>query len=381
MLALALLSLAIWLYLALARGGYWMFRERLAAEQQCEGPLPSIVAVVPARDEAEGIARAISSLLRQDYRGSFRVILVDDQSTDGTAMIARDAAKATGGEEKLEIVFGGARPQGWAGKLWAMNQGAERANQLKSPDYFLFTDADIEHASDNVARLVSHAGANSTVLTSLMVKLRCQSFAEKLLVPAFVYFFSMLFPFAWSNDPRSSVAAAAGGCMLVKREAFMAAGGFEKIKSAIIDDCALARVMKKQGPIWLGLASNTISLRPYETITDIGRMVWRSAYAQLNYSAFALAGTIIGMLLVYCVPAVTAIFAPGAARLAGASAWLVMAITFVPISRFYGTSIARGLLLPVIGLIYTAFTLISAVNFWSGKGGMWKGRAQAMASS
>jgi hopene-associated glycosyltransferase HpnB len=411
MLALALLSLAIWVYLLLARGGFWMFRERLEQTHlplplgrgQGEGAelspspgllaqsdlslkgevkaLPSVVAVVPARDEAGGIARAIGSLLKQDYKGSLRVILVDDQSTDGTAEIARAAAKVLGAESKLEIVTGQDRPRGWVGKLWAMNQGVACAIGVNPPDYFLFTDADIEHSADNVSRLVAQAGASGTVLTSLMVKLRCQSFAEKLLIPAFVYFFAMLFPFAWSNNPRNKIAAAAGGCMLVKREALAAGGGLETIKSAIIDDCALAQVMKQQGPIWLGLSSDTISLRPYEGFADIGRMVWRSAYAQLGYSPLALAGTVLGMLIVYGVPAAVTIFASGPAQLAGALGWLIMAASFVPISRAYGVSPLRGILLPVVGLIYTAFTLISAVNFWTGKGGMWKGRAQAMASS
>ncbi|MFZ1992180.1 MAG: glycosyltransferase [Alphaproteobacteria bacterium] len=389
MLPLALLSLAIWLYLLSARGGYWMFRERLGGAQfplplgrgQGEGALPSVVAVVPARDEADSIAQAIGGLLRQDYRGSFRVILVDDQSTDGTAQIARNTAAALGAEARLEIMSGKDRPKGWVGKLWAMNQGVARAMSGEEPDYFLFTDADIEHPPDNVTRLVAHAAGRGTVLTSLMVRLRCESFAEKLLIPAFVYFFSMLFPFAWSNDPRNKVAAAAGGCMLVKRAPFLAAGGLETIKSAIIDDCALARMMKKQGPIWLGLSHETLSLRPYEGLSDIGRMVWRSAYAQLGYSPMALAGTVIGMLLVYCVPAASAIFAHGPAQITGTLTWFVMALTFVPISRFYGTSTMRGVLLPVIGLIYTGFTLVSAVNFWTGRGGMWKGRAQAMASS
>ena len=343
--------------------------------------LPSIVAIVPARDEADGIARAIGSLLKQDYRGSFRVILVDDQSTDGTARIAHHTAAALGAEARLEIVSGRERPNGWVGKLWAMNQGVARAMSEDAPDYFLFIDADIEHPPDNVSRLAAHAVRSGTVLTSLMVRLRCQTFAEKLLIPAFVYFFSMLFPFAWSNDQRNKVAAAAGGCMLVKREALIAAGGLEMIKSAIIDDCALARIMKKQGPIWLGLSDDTISLRPYEGFADIGRMVWRSAYAQLGYSRMALAGTVIGMLLVYCVPVASALLAHGPAQIAGALAWLVMALTFVPISRLYGTSVLRGVLLPVISLIYIGFTLVSAINFWTGKGGMWKGRAQAMASS
>ncbi len=381
MLPLALLALVIWLYLLLGRGGYWMFRERLSGVTPRADQLPSVVAVVPARDEADGIARAISSLLKQDYPGAFRVILVDDQSTDGTAALARETAKAPGVEHKLEILTGAERPQGWAGKLWAMNQGVAHAVAEGAPDYFLFTDADIKHPPGNVSRLVAHATTHGTVLTSLMVKLRCESFAEKLLIPAFVYFFSMLFPFAWSNNPRNHIAAAAGGCMLVKREALMAAGGLEVIKSAIIDDCALARMMKRQGAIWLGLSDDTISLRPYEGLTDIGRMVWRSAYAQLGYSALALIGTVIGMLMVYGVPAAATIFAQGAPGLAGATAWLIMSLSFVPISRFYGTSPLRGILLPLIGLIYTGFTLISAVNFWTGKGGMWKGRAQAMASS
>lgn len=380
MLPLALLSLGIWLYLAFARGGFWMFRERLSTAAPSAQQLPSVIAVVPARDEADGIGRAIASLLKQDYP-RFRVILVDDQSTDGTAAIAQETARALCAQTKLEIVTGADRPGGWVGKLWAMSQGVARGDASGAPDYFLFTDADIEHPADNVSRLVAHASAYGTVLTSLMVRLRCESFAEKLLIPAFVYFFSMLLPFAWSNDARRRMAAAAGGCMLVQRAALGAAGGLETIKSAIIDDCALARVMKRLGPIWLGLSDDTLSLRRYEGFTDIGRMVWRSAYAQLGYSALALIGTVTGMLLVYGVPTVATIFASGPARLAGAAAWLIMTTTFVPISLRYATSPLRGILLPLVGVIYTGFTLVSAINFWTGKGGMWKGRAQAMASS
>jgi hopene-associated glycosyltransferase HpnB len=366
-------ALAAWVYLLLGRGMFWLARERddRGASDAPPGAWPSVTAVTPARDEADVVARSIGSLLAQDYPGNFRVILVDDNSTDGTAGVAR----ALGRQDRLEIINGAPLPAGWTGKLWAMRQGALAAG---SADYLLFTDADIAHGPDNVRHLVARAETGRLVMVSLMARLTTQTWPERLLIPAFVFFFDMLYPFAWVNDPGRPVAAAAGGVMLVRREAFEAAGGVEAIAREIIDDCALGRRMKTQGPIWLGLTRRARSLRPYDTLGDIGRMVSRSAYAQLRFSPLLLAGTVIGMALVYLAAPGLAVFGAGPARWLGVAAWLAMAVAFQPILRFYDRSPLWGLCLPLIGALYTAFTIQSAVDVWRGKGGMWKGRAQAM---
>ena len=373
------LPLAIWLHMVFGRGMFWRTRERDDLDQPPEpARWPSIYAVVPARDEADVIAHSIGSLLAQDYEGTFRVILVDDQSSDGTAEAAWVAARALGAEDRLTVIGGQPLPAGWTGKLWAVSQGVERASQ-DAPDYLLLTDADIGHAADNLRQLAARAEAGGYVLVSLMAKLSCANPAERFLIPAFVYFFQMLYPFAQVNRTSSQVAAAAGGCMLARREALAAAGGIAAIRHEIIDDCALGRRMKAQGPIWLGLTKRAVSLRPYSGVGEIGRMVSRSAYAQLGYSPLVLAGVIAGMVLTYLAPPAATIFGTGWLRAAGAVAWTLMAISFLPIARFYRVSPLWGLALPVIGAAYTWFTLQSAIQVWRGRGGMWKGRAQAQA--
>jgi hopene-associated glycosyltransferase HpnB len=276
------------------------------------------------------------------------------------------------------VLDGAAHPAGWTGKLFAVHQGVTRANAENPPDYLWLTDADIAHAPDNLRRLVARVEKDGLVLVSLMAKLNCESFAERFLVPAFVFFFDMLYPFAWANDPNKRAAAAAGGCMLVGREALARAGGIESIRHEIIDDCALARRMKTQGPIWLGLTERAASLRPYPRIADIRAMVSRSAYAQLGYSPLLLAGTVFGMALLYVVP-LAAILTGGFGALGGALTWAAMTLAFQPMLRFYRLSPFWGLALPVIGVFYAAFTFDSAVQYWRGRGGMWKGRAQAIA--
>jgi hopene-associated glycosyltransferase HpnB len=370
MIALASVSLAIWLVLLFGRGGFWQMRERDEADMPPPLHWPSVVAVVPARNEEDVIARTLRSLLAQDYPGLFRVILVDDQSSDGTA----DAARALG-DEKLEVVSGAVHPSGWTGKLFAVAQGVAQAG---TPDYLWLTDADIAHAPDNLSRLVARAEAGY-VLVSLMAKLHCESFAERFLIPAFVFFFDMLFPFGQVNDPRCKTAAAAGGCMLVRREALAAAGGIEAIRGEIIDDCALGRRLKRQGPIWLGLTERAVSLRLYPRIADIRAMVSRSAYAQLGYSPVVLAGTMLGMALLYLVP-LLGLFFGGLSALFGVFAWVAMTVAFQPMLHFYRLSPFWGLALPVVGVFYAAFTFDSAVQHWRGRGGMWKGRAQAIVS-
>lgn len=379
MIALALfglLPLAIWLYLLAGRGGYWLTRERDDRDEAPEpAQWPSVVAVVPARNEADVIARSIGSLLAQDYPGAFRVILVDDESEDGTAQIAR--ARDTSG--RLSVITGTKRPAGWTGKLWAVSQGIALATRDGAPDYLWLTDADIAHAPDNLRNLVARADSGRLVLVSLMAKLMCANSAERFFIPAFVYFFRMLYPFSWSNDPGAKTAAAAGGCMLVNRAALEAGGGIAEIRNAIIDDCALGRLMKAQGPTWIGLTNRAFSTRPYADMGEIRRMVARSAYAQLEYSPLILAGTLFGLCLMFVFPPLAAIFGTGAIRLAGAATWCLTAMSFQPMLRFYGRSALWGFVLPFTGIAYAAFTLDSAIQHWRGKGGMWKGRAQAMA--
>jgi hopene-associated glycosyltransferase HpnB len=363
--------LAIWLYLLALHKGFWLLRERDTTPVDEPVSWPSVVAVVPARNEADVIRRSIESLIAQDYPGEFHIVLVDDQSDDGTGDLARRL-----GSDRLTVLTGALRPAGWTGKLWAMKQGSDHAATL-APEFLWFTDADIAHSPDNLRQLVARAQSGNKVLVSLMARLSCRTGAEHFLIPAFVFFFDMLFPFGAVNDPKSKVAAAAGGCMLARRDALDAAGGIEAIRHNIIDDCALGRAMKRQGPIWLGLTDRAVSLRPYEHISDIRHMVTRSAYAQLGYSPLALAGTMLGLALVYIAPVMTALFAWGVSQLAGWLARIIMAVMFLPMLRFYRLSPLWGLALPLIGAFYAVFTLESAVLYWMGKGGMWKGRAQA----
>ena len=371
------LPLAIWIYLLLGRGGFWLARERDDRAQPPEPPTwPAVTAVVPARDEADVIARSIGSLLAQDYPGPFRVVLVDDDSSDGTGRLARALLNS----EALTVIQGAPLPADWTGKLWAMKQGVDAAGPGEgSPKYLLLTDADIAHAPDNLRRLVARAAAGGLVLTSLMAKLRCANGAERMLIPAFVYFFALVYPFAKVNDPKSRVAGAAGGCMLARADALAAAGGITAIRTALIDDCTLGALMKAQGPIWLGLTERARSIRPYATIGEIGRMIARSAYAQLDYSPLILAVAVLGMVLTYLAAPVVAIAVPGVWRWAGVAAWALMALSFQPMLRFYRRSPLWGLVLPVIGALYTLFTLQSAIDVWRGRGGAWKGRVQALA--
>ena len=386
-LIIAAIVLATWLYLIAARGGFWR-----AAERDDDGAVPAalpsmpqwppVTAVVPARDEAETVGDTVASLLRQDYRGPFNVILVDDQSRDATARVAREAAAAFGAGDRLNVIAGRPLPAGWTGKLWAQNQGVEAVAQAANPpEYLLLTDADIVFAPGALSSLVARAERQGLVLNSLMVKLRCKSFAERLFVPAFVFFFQMLYPFGWVNDPRRATAAAAGGCMLVKREALQAAGGLASIRGALIDDCALAKLLKARGPIALALTDNANSRRAYPSIGDIRGMVARTAYAQLGYSPLLLAGTVLGLAVTYLAPVVLTLLADGFAQFAGLFAWALMAIAFRPNLRFYGMSGLRSWLwaaaLPAIAAMYMAFTLDSAYQHARGHGGMWKGRAQA----
>jgi hopene-associated glycosyltransferase HpnB len=383
---LAVATLAIWFYLILGRGFFWLAAERddLLSTDAAPATWPSVTAIIPARNEADVVGSCIDFLLRQNYPGRLDIVLVDDESTDETATVARSAAaRAAGSEDRLTVLRGSPLPAGWTGKAFAMSEGFRRVVGKPEPSgYVLFTDADISYeAPDAVKRLVRGAEARGLTLTSLMVKLRCESFAERLLVPALVFFFDMLYPFAWVGDRNSATAAASGGCMLVQRAALSNAGGIESIKGALIDDCALGAVMKRQGPIWLGLTERVVSLRAYPSFHDIRRMVVRSAFAELRYSPWRLLGALAGMVVTYIAPPFLAIFGGGFAQVLGGAAWLLMAISFQPTLRLYRCSPLWGLALPAIAAIYTGFTIESAVQHWRGRGGAWKGRFQAAATS
>jgi hopene-associated glycosyltransferase HpnB len=372
---IAAAALAGWLYLIAARGTFWLASVRDDGSPSLQTPWPAVVAVVPARDEADCVADSIGSLLDQDYLGAFSVILVDDQSGDGTAAIALRAAKMRDASDRLTIVSGQTPPAGWMGKTWAQQQGVELAlRQSPPPPYLLLTDADIVHAPDTLAWLVAQAQSKASVLTSLMAKLHCESFAERMLIPAFIFFFQMLYPFRWVNGPHRATGAAAGGCMLVRSDALARAGGIAAIRDAVIDDCALAIRLKACGPIWLGLTERVRSIRTYPALRDIRQMVARSAYAQLKYSPILLVGTVVGMALVYVVPVLFALFGSGLAQGLGLVSWGLMAVGFAPTLRFYRMSLLWGAALPAIAAVYMAFTIDSAYQHARRGGGMWKGR-------
>ncbi|BDV33463.1 glycosyltransferase [Methylocystis iwaonis] len=380
---IALAGLAAWLYLLIFNSGFWRLTEHDRRFAPAGAVVPQgahVVAIVPARDEAEVIATSVASLLQQEFSGRFEVVLVDDESTDGTADVARAKAAELGAAERLTILQSGGPSDGWTGKIAAMHRGFTYMRGLeKQPDFVLFCDADIAFAPPVLSRLVAGATARKTVLSSLMVKLRCESAAEKWFVPAFVFFFQMLYPFRAVNDPKSKVAGAAGGVMLVRPGALAEAGGLPAIREALIDDCALGALMKRQGPIWLGLTDDVHSLRPYPRLADIEKMVTRSAYAQLDYSPVKLAGALLGMIVVYLAPPLLAIFGAPPAREIGLVAWMIMAQAYMPSLRFYGLSRARAFALPLIAACYTWFTVVSASRHMRGRGGEWKGRFQAPA--
>ncbi|HEX9446756.1 MAG TPA: glycosyltransferase [Dongiaceae bacterium] len=393
---LAGLPVGVWIYLLAFRGHFWLEQPRLLQAEAAQGlssdgqsapAWPSVVAVVPARNEAGVVGRAISALLRQDYPGSFRIILVDDNSHDGTAAEARAAAAAIEASERLTVVTGKRLVAGWTGKLWAVKQGLDQLDrQERKADYVLLTDADIDHAPDSLRQLVVRALAGDPKagrykLVSLMARLRTDTFAEKALIPAYVFFFQMLYPFAWINDPKKRMAGAAGGCMLVERKALKAVGGIAAIKDALIDDCALGRVMKSQGPIWLGLADNVSSLRGYPTWRDIWMLIARSAFTQLNRSTLLLIGCVIGMVLTYLLPPMLTMEPDPGLRLPGIIAWSMMTISLLPCLYYYRRSVLWAPLLPLIALFYLAATVDSARRYWVGRGGEWKGRMQAKKSA
>jgi hopene-associated glycosyltransferase HpnB len=367
-------ALAGWLWLALFRGGYWRTDVRLPRLPLGRSQRwPSVAIVVPARDEVDMLPRTLPTLVGQDYRGPLRVIVVDDNSTDGTG------ALVTAGWPAVTVVEPGEPPPGWAGKLWALAAGVAEAGEV---EYLLLTDADIVHDAGSLAALVSAAEAHDLGLVSQMARLRVRDQWEKLVVPAFVYFFALLFPFRWCNRPGARTAAAAGGCVLIRRGILERTGGFAAIQDAVIDDVALARAVKRAGArIFLGLADRVESIRPYPTLAALWRMVSRSAYAQLRRSPALLAGTVIALAVMFWAPPAAviagAVAGDGPALALGAAAWLVMAALFVPMLRYYRLTPALALALPVIGLLYLGMTVDSAVQHYRGRGAAWKGRTYA----
>ncbi len=371
-LALSVLTLVIWVYLLLGRGFFWQAEEEPVPEHKRRWP--RVAAIVPARDEAETVGRAVASLLAQDYPGEFSIVLVDDHSQDGTAGIARAAATASGQSENLRVVSARALPPGWSGKLWALSEGVREAAEAGGPpELYLFTDADIGHHKQNLSELVARLEEDGLDLASLMVKLNCQSQAEKFMIPAFVWFFALLRPFARVNDPAHRISAAAGGCILVRRSAYERIGGYAAIHDELIDDCALAREVKRGGKIWLGLTGKTVSLRAYPRLKEVWDMVARNAYDHLDYSPWKLLGTALGMSLVFLAPPLL-VTAGGAAAWLALAAWAMMALAYAPMLSFYRAGLWRAPLLPAVALLFLGATLDSAWRHMKGQGGLWKGR-------
>jgi hopene-associated glycosyltransferase HpnB len=372
----AAIPFTIWLYLLLARGTFWKLSEDEIAPKPLEN-WPRVVAVVPARNEAETIVRAILSLASQDYPGEFEIIVVDDQSADETAVLARQAGAESGATRRVMVHSVAALPPRWTGKLWALNEGISAAAE-EAPAFFWFTDADVVHAPDTLHRLVFRAERDSLDLASLMVLLQAKTFPERLLIPPFLYFFLMLYPPRWIADPKARTAGAAGGCILLRRSAIERFGGMAAIRSELIDDCALARAVKKSGgKIWMGLTRASLSLREYGKFAEIRDMIARTAVAQLRFSFVLLVVALIGLFVTFLLAWILFFTGDDPAWIMASTAVSVMTTTFLLTVRFYGLSPIWAFTLPAAALFYGYATCVSAVRYWLGRGGQWKGRAQA----
>lgn len=358
-------ALASWIYLLFARGFFWRITDESAPV--ATPPLRRVTAVIPARDEAETIAGTVTSLRTQSAASALRIIVVDDHSSDGTAALARDAG--------AEVVSAKPLPGGWTGKLWAVSQGVDRALD-DPPDYFLLTDADIEHAPDSLAALVSRVERDHLDLASFMVRLHCATAAEKLLIPAFVFFFLKLYPPRWIADPQARTAGAAGGCILIRNSALDRIGGIAAIRGELIDDCALAAAVKTGGPIWMGLTATTHSTRVYRNFGEIRAMIARTAFTQLQHSTLLLLGTAAGMALLYLAAPVLTFSGDRDAAALGSLTWIAMCVAYAPSLRLYKQPLWQAPLLPLTAIFYLIATIESAIRYWTGTGGMWKGRAQ-----
>jgi hopene-associated glycosyltransferase HpnB len=402
---LALLSLAIWLVLFFFWGSFWRIWEFDADRDVMPSPKnwPRVTAIIPARNEAAFVGAVVAALAKQDYPGEFSIIIVDDHSDDGTAELARNAAIESGASTPMQIISAPDLAPGWTGKLWALNSGLGGATALACPeehrgcasvdapasgdpssltstprDFIWFTDADVVHAPDTVRRLVSRAEHGNLDLTSLMVLLEAHTFAERLLIPPFLYFFLMLYPPTWVSDAGSKTAGAAGGCILLRRATLDRIGGLAAIRGEIIDDCSLARAVKRSGgKIWMGLTRTSRGLRPYSGFSEIRDMIARTAFTQLRYSAWQLLGTLIGLAITFLVPVALTFAAQTRFWLPGLVAWCLITASFLPTVTFYRLSPIWGPLLPLAALFYSYATLLSAIRYWLGRGGQWKGRAQA----
>lgn len=376
LIAAGILTLAIWIYLLLGRGGFWRIHHTVAPAPVDETPA-RVAVIIPARNEADVVGHTITSLLQQSGPHSVQIFLVDDNSTDGTAEAARKAAESLGKAGRLTIIQGRTLAPGWSGKLWAVQQGIEHASKT-SPDFFLLTDADIEHAHESLSTLISLAHTGNYDLVSFMVKLYCAGLAEKLLIPAFVYFFFKLYPPALIANARRATAGAAGGCILIRPAALQQAGGIEAIRHEVIDDCTLAKRVKQSGArIWLGPSATTHSIRPYGSFAEIGRMVSRSAFNQLHHSSLLLLLATIGMTLTYLLPPALVLFSGHTLPTTlGALAWLLMIITYIPVLRLYKLNPLWALALPLVAVFYIGATIRSAWKYRRGRGGEWKGRVQ-----
>jgi hopene-associated glycosyltransferase HpnB len=375
--AAGIVTLLIWLYLFFLHGQFWRIGKIVAAPRELAQTSIRIAVVIPARDEADVVDQCITSLLRQNGNQSLHIFLVDDASSDATAQVARQAAQAGAKPHDLTVISGRPLAPGWSGKLWAAQQGVEQALAL-NPDFLLLTDADIAHGPDSVATLVAIAQAGPFDLVSFMVKLYCRTFAERALIPAFVFFFLKLYPPAWIASARFKMAGAAGGSILIRPAALERAGGIAAIHRELIDDCALARRVKESGGrVWLGLSAETRSIRSYGSFSEIGRMISRGAFNQLRHSVLMLALALAGLTATYLLPPLLAIFSHRLIpSLLGAAAWLLMAACFLPTVRFYRLSPLWVLALPLVAIFYMGASVHSAARFWSGRGGQWKGRIQ-----
>lgn len=372
LIAIALLPLAIWVFLLVARGGFWRVAQNLAPPDLPTPPPRKVAAVIPARDEAAVIRDTLTSLRSQDYKAaSFQIYVVDDNSSDGTA----DQARLSGGEA-VTVLSGKPLQTGWTGKLWALSQGVAEA-LATNPDYLLFTDADIRHDRQNLEVLVAIAERYNYDLVSFMVKLSCTTFAEKLLIPAFVFFFFQLYPPSWIRSRQRKIAGAAGGCVLIRPSALQAIGGLAAIRSEVIDDCALARAVKGTGGrVWLGLTASTFSTRVYRTFGEVGAMISRTAFNQLRHSSLLLLGTVLGLSVTFVLPLALMFSGVPLAAALGAITYTLMIIAYLPMVRFYGLPVWWAALLPVAAVFYLGATIASAIRYWRGVGGTWKGRSQ-----
>jgi hopene-associated glycosyltransferase HpnB len=374
----ASISLLVWLYLAAARGSFWRLNQFNddVANHQPPNAWPIVIAVIPARNEAATMAQTLASLLKQNYAGEFSVIVVDDHSEDGTAQIAQQTARELNTDSRIEIRRASDLPAAWTGKLWALNEGLIHSGA--TPNYYWFTDADITHAPDTLQRLVARAERDHLDLASLMVLLQSQTLPERALIPAFLFFFLKLYPPSWTADPKAHTAGAAGGCIFLRSEALQRIGGLAAIRSEVIDDCALARAVKRSGgKIWMGLTRASISLRAYTTFAEIRDMIARTAFTQLQYSPLLLLGTLLAMFLTYIAPIALLFTHHPAARILAASTWLLMSLLYLPTTRFYRLSPAWAATLPLAALFYTYATCLSAARHYLGRGAQWKGRNQA----